>query len=963
MRSRRRVLKRKLFLETLESRQLMATIDLALLSATQGVTMYGADAGDESGFSVSRAGDVNRDGFDDWLIGAPRANGSTNSIANAGETCLIFGGPTIPATFDLANVGTTIPGTKFFGINARDYSGMSVSQAGDINGDGFQDLVIGAYEGDAAGNTKAEAGESYVIFGSNSLPATVLLTNVGVTVPGIKIYGADAGDYSGNSVSMAGDVNGDGFDDLIIGAYKGDALGNTKLSAGESYLIFGSASLPTTIDLTAVGTSVAGVKIFGVDAYDYSGRSVNAAGDINGDGFDDLIIGAPYADGTGNTENFAGDCYLIFGGLSLPATIDLTTVGTTTSGTTFFGSFTGDYTGRSISGAGDVNGDGFDDLLIGAHFGDALNNTKLNAGDTFLVFGKASWAATIDLANVGGSVAGTKIYGADTLDQSGFSVSRAGDINGDGFDDLFIGAYSADGSANSKSNSGESYIIFGAAMMPTAIDQLNVGTSVPGIVLFGVDIDDFSGRSVSGAGDVNGDGFDDILIGANRADGLGNTKLYAGESYLIYGSDFAAAVTHLGTSASETLTGTSGANVMVGGRGNDVLLGLGGADVLIGAEGNDVLSISNLAFRRIVGGNGDDTLRLDGSNLTLNLTTIANNRIRGIETIDITGTGNNTLILNYREVLNLSTESNTLVVRRNLGDTVNIGTGWTVGSSQLIGGNKFTTYTQGVATLKVQETVATIFNRQVFYNRSSSSVFGDGSGNPTNAIDSSKMALLPGQTTTFANYTNYTKGLNGLIVDAANLAGSVTASDFQFAVWNGADVGGFLPLNASPTITLIPNGGVSSTNRIKIEFADLAIRNVWLRITMLANLNTGLAVNNVFYFGNAVADVNVGNSGTPPIVRVDASDTASIRLNQSPIANSVGVTSIYDINKDGQVNPIDMALARQNQTFRALSYFTAPVSLQSTIEATSDSMMFSISTGAYFFSMPEWNATKRLGYM
>jgi hypothetical protein len=144
---------------------------------------------------------------------------------------------------------------------------------------------------------------------------------------------------------------------------------------------------------------------------------------------------------------------------------------------------------------------------------------------------------------------------------------------------------------------------------------------------------------------------------------------------------------------------------MIGGRGNDTLIGNGGADVLTGGQGNDVLAVSDLTFRRLVGGTGSDTLRLDGSGLTLNLTTIADNRILGIEQIDITGTGDNTLALNYREVLNISDESNTLVVRRNAGDAVNIGSGWTQAANETIGLDIFNVYTQGAATLKVQVNV------------------------------------------------------------------------------------------------------------------------------------------------------------------------------------------------------------------------------------------------------------------
>ena len=177
---------------------------------------------------------------------------------------------------------------------------------------------------------------------------------------------------------------------------------------------------------------------------------------------------------------------------------------------------------------------------------------------------------------------------------------------------------------------------------------------------------------MASAGDVNGDGFDDLLIGARRSDAAGNAKSDAGESYVIFGSNsFTSSVTHLGTAAGETLTGNASANVMDGGRGNDTLIGNGGADVLRGGEGNDVLAVSSTSFNRVVGGNGSDTLRLDGSGLTLDLTTLKDNRVVDVEVIDITGSGNNALTLNQREVLNISSDSNRLLVRLNSGDTVN----------------------------------------------------------------------------------------------------------------------------------------------------------------------------------------------------------------------------------------------------------------------------------------------------
>jgi hypothetical protein len=229
--------------------------------------------------------------------------------------------------------------------------------------------------------------------------------------------------------------------------------------------------------------------------------------------------------------------------------------------------------------------------------------------------------------------------------------------------------------------------------------------------------------------------------------------------------------------------------------------------------------------------------------------------------------------------------------------------------------------------LQIETRQAEVVNRQLFYHRATSSVFGNGSGNPTGAIDPTKVALLPGQTSSFANYTNYSRGLNGLVIDVADLAGTPTTADFAFAVWDGMQTAGFVPSTATPTITVLPASGLSGATRIKVEFANSVLRNVWLRVMVLATAETGLGANDVFYFGNAIGDMNVGNIGSPVTVRVNATDTSILRQNQSPDANSVTVSNIYDLNKDGRVNSSDTSLVRQNQAAAILRFFSAPIGL------------------------------------
>jgi Ca2+-binding RTX toxin-like protein len=607
-------------------------IDLLNVAAgAGGFVIHGQDANDGAGRSVSSAGDVNGDGFDDIIIGAEGGDGPGNTRAGAGDSYVVFGKASgFAAEIDLAAVAGGNGGFVIHGQDPGDASGYSVSSAGDVNGDGFDDLIIGALVADGPGNTRDKAGDTYVVFGhAGGFAAEIDLAAVAAGNGGFVMHGENASDVAGFSVSSAGDINGDGFADLIIGAEGGDGPGNTRDHAGASYVVFGHAGgFAAEIDLAAVAAGNGGFVIDGQDAGDSSGWSVSSAGDVNGDGFDDLIIGAVGADGPGNTRDVAGDSYVVFGKASgFAPEIDLAAVAAGNGGFVIHGQDAIDFAGISVSSAGDINGDGFDDLIIGAPNGDGPGNTRDAAGDSYVVFGHAGgFAAEIDLAAVAAGNGGFVIHGEDAGDHSGWSVSSAGDVNGDGFDDLIIGAYSADGPGNTRSRAGDSYVVFGhAGGFAAEIDLAAVAAGNGGFVIHGKDgtgtghvqdVGDESGFSVSSAGDVNGDGFDDLIIGAWFGNGPGNTRLEAGDSYVLFGSatigDSVDHITHLGTAANDILIGDTAANDMVGGLGNDILVGNGGADVLRGGAGNDTLVIANNAFLRIAGGDGIDTLAFSG---------------------------------------------------------------------------------------------------------------------------------------------------------------------------------------------------------------------------------------------------------------------------------------------------------------------------------------------------------------
>lgn len=454
-------------------------------------------------------------------------------------------------------IGTETSATWLFHVPPRDNSNAvdtSKNPHVDVNGDGIDDVVVGAYT--ASPNGRIQAGTVSVFHGS-SVGVATMANNV--------IEGPSEGEQFGCSVAGAGDVNGDGYGDLVVGALSASPGGRTN--AGEVSILHGSE-----MGIKSGPSQV----IEGVGERDLFGSSVAGVGDVNRDGYADVMIGATQADPGGRAN--AGTAAIYLGGPAGTAMVPAVLLEGATSNDRF---------GSSVAGAGDINADGYNDVIVGAYY--TSPGARLQSGSASVFYGNVS-----AIANTPAFV----LEGVANNDQFGSTVSSAGDVNGDGFDDLAIAAVLAD--PGGRMNAGTVSIYHGGR---TPIHD------PPAILLTGLTALDAFGTSVASARDVNADGYGDLIVGVVGASAAGASG--AGSASVYYGN-----VMGLRVTADLSLPGMErgdlfGSAVASAGDVN----GDGFGDVIVGAVLADPMGIPNAGSATLFYGSAMGLLPLPSATL------------------------------------------------------------------------------------------------------------------------------------------------------------------------------------------------------------------------------------------------------------------------------------------------------------------------------------------------------------
>ncbi len=469
------------------------------------------------GNSVSSAGDVNGDGYADVIVGASLYD---TGPGNEGAAFVYHG--------SASGISTTAAAMVESG-QSNAYLGARVSGAGDVNGDGYDDVIVGASH---YSNGQANEGAAFVYLGSNS----------GIsTMAAVHLEYNQAGAYFGVGVSGIGDVNGDGYADVIVGA---PSYANGQTNEGAAFVYHGS---PSGISNT-VATMVESNRTNGG-----LGHCVSDAGDVNGDGYADVLVGLA---GFTSGESNEGAAVVYHGSALGMSTLADALVQSNVAGASM---------GLSLSGAGDVNGDGYADVIVGAPF---YTNGQATEGAVFVYHGGAS---------------SVPFMAAITMEPDqeyayfGQSVSDAGDVNGDGFGDVIVGAYLYD---NGQENEGAAFVFHGSISGIPALAAAMVEPNQAGAQM---------GWAVSGAGDVNGDGYADVIVGSRR---YNNGQEYEGAAFVYHGSADGISTTAAASLESDQAHAWFGSSVSNTGDVN----GDGFGDVIVGAYGYDGAGGTGAAF-------------------------------------------------------------------------------------------------------------------------------------------------------------------------------------------------------------------------------------------------------------------------------------------------------------------------------------------------------------------------------
>ncbi|PZS25713.1 MAG: hypothetical protein DLM59_19805 [Pseudonocardiales bacterium] len=463
------------------------------------VRLDGATAADQA-YDVGNAGDVNGDGTPDAILGGWGADNNGRSFS--GSAYVVFGQTSL-TTIDMAALGTH--GFRIDGLAANDETAVSVGPAGDVNGDGKADLLVGADFSDPNG---FQSGTAYVVFGKATTTA-IDLNALGAQ--GYAIRGAAADDRAGERIATIPDLNGDGKPETVLSAWKAD--NNSRTDSGSVYVVFGKATT-TAINVSALGA--AGYRIDGAAGSDFV-EAVAVIGDVNGDGKSEVVLGATGAGNNGRAAS--GSAYVVFG-KSTTTTVDLASLGA--QGYRIDGAAANDVAAVSVDSIGDVNGDGKPEVVLGAY--QAGNNGRAASGSAYVVFGKST-TTTVDLASLGAQ--GYRIDGALAGEQVAISVAGVSDLNSDGIPDLLVGNHRAD--SNGLTDSGSVYVIFGKSTT-TTIDLASFG--VQGYRIDGAAAADLLGWRVRAAGDVNADGRTDLITVAKDAGN--NGRATSGSAYILF---------------------------------------------------------------------------------------------------------------------------------------------------------------------------------------------------------------------------------------------------------------------------------------------------------------------------------------------------------------------------------------------------------------------------------------------